>query len=173
MLSRNILASLLAVALVAGCSSTPEKTDTPAASGPATGQSGVQTQGMDDSATRVDPLHDPNNILSKRSIYFAYDSFDVAEDFRPTVEAHARYLLQHPNAKVFLQGNTDERGSREYNLSLGQKRADAVRRMMSVLGVSDVQIETVSFGEEKPRATCHDESCWAENRRVDIVYVGE
>jgi peptidoglycan-associated lipoprotein len=118
-------------------------------------------------------LKDPNNILSKRSVYFDYDKDVVKEEFKPLVEAHAKYLQAHGDVKVTLQGNTDERGSREYNIALGQRRADAVKKAMNVLGVADKQIETVSFGEEKPRKECHEESCWQENRRADAVYQGE
>ena len=117
-----------------------------------------------------DPLDDPASPLARRSIYFDFDSFVVRDEFRPTVEAHSRYLLANPTRRVVLQGNTDERGSREYNLALGQKRAEAVRRAMTALGVPDMQMEAVSFGEERPRATGTDEASYAENRRVDLVY---
>jgi len=89
------------------------------------------------------------------------------------VEAHARYLQANRSAHVTLQGHTDERGSREYNIALGQKRADAVKQLMLVLGATQAQIETVSFGKEKPRSEGHDEGAWAQNRRVEIIYVGE
>jgi len=89
------------------------------------------------------------------------------------VEAHARYLAANRTARVTLQGHADERGSREYNIALGQKRADAVKRMMTVMGVQETIVETVSFGKEKPRNMGHDEAAWAENRRVDILYAGE
>jgi peptidoglycan-associated lipoprotein len=117
-----------------------------------------------------DPLNDPNSPLAKRSIYFEYDSFVIKDEFRPTVEAHAKYLLANKGKKVIIQGNTDERGSREYNLALGQKRAEAVRRALVSLGVSDAQLEAVSFGKEKPRATGSDEAAYAENRRADLAY---
>ncbi len=89
------------------------------------------------------------------------------------IDAHAKYLSANRSAKVTLQGHTDERGSREYNIALGQKRADAVKRAMTLMGVQDVVIETVSYGKEKPKREGHDEAAWAENRRVDIVYFGE
>ena len=119
------------------------------------------------------PLKDPGNILSKRSIYFDYDSNLVKDEFKPIVAAHARYLQQNGAAKMKIEGNADERGSREYNLALGQRRADAARQMMTLLGAQAGQIEAVSFGEEKPRAMGHEEASWAENRRADIVYQGE
>lgn len=118
-------------------------------------------------------LRDPNNILSKRSVYYDYDSFVVKNEYRPLVQAHAQYLRDNAGARVLLQGNADERGSREYNLALGQKRADSVRNAMTLSGAKDSQIEAVSLGEEKPRATGHDEASWAENRRTDIRYQGE
>jgi len=117
-----------------------------------------------------DPFNDPNNPLSRRSIFFDFDSFVVKDDFRPVLEAHARFLVANPTRKVVLQGNTDDRGSREYNIALGQKRADAVRRAMVALGVAENQMEAVSFGEERPRNSGADESAFAENRRVDLVY---
>jgi peptidoglycan-associated lipoprotein len=118
-------------------------------------------------------LTDPNSILSKRSVYFDFDRYDIRPEFRPLVEAHARFLVRHPERHIMIQGNTDERGSREYNLALGQKRADAVRRALTLLGARDSQIEAVSLGEEKPRCTEASESCYAENRRGDIRYKGE
>jgi len=119
------------------------------------------------------PLTDPGNILSKRSVYYDYDSSVIKDEFKPLVTAHARYLTQNRSAKMTIQGNTDERGSREYNIALGQRRADSVKQMMLLLGAQEGQIETVSFGEEKPRATGKDEAAYSENRRSDIVYQGE
>jgi peptidoglycan-associated lipoprotein len=121
----------------------------------------------------ADALKDPGNILSKRSVYFDFDSNLVKEEYKPVVAAHARYLQQNRGAKMRIEGNADERGSREYNIALGQRRADAVRQMMQLLGVQSAQIETVSFGEEKPRCATHEEGCWWQNRRGDIVYQGE
>ena len=105
-------------------------------------------------------LQDPNNILSQRSVYYDYDSYTVENEYRELVLAHAKYLRDNPDAGVLLQGNTDERGSREYNLALGQRRADNVKNMMTLAGARDAQIESVSLGEEKPRAMSHDESSW-------------
>ena len=118
----------------------------------------------------ANPLKDPGSILSKRSVYFDFDSTSVKDEFKPLVSAHAKYLNDNRGRRVVIQGNTDERGSREYNLALGQRRSDSVKKMMLLLGVGDKQIETVSFGEEKPRATGSDEGSYAENRRSDIVY---
>ena len=121
----------------------------------------------------ANPLKDPGNILSKRSVYYDYDSSIIKDEFKPLVTAHSRYLTQNRSAKMTIQGNTDERGSREYNIALGQKRADSVKQMMILLGAQEPQIESVSFGEEKPRAQGHDEAAFSENRRSDIVYQGE
>jgi peptidoglycan-associated lipoprotein len=118
----------------------------------------------------TDPLNDPKGELAKRSIYFEFNSYVVQDEYQSVVQAHARYLNKNKNRRILIQGNTDERGGREYNLALGQKRAEAVRKSMSLLGVSDSQIEAVSFGKEKPRALGSDEASWAENRRADIVY---
>ncbi|BBL34548.1 outer membrane protein P6 [Nitrosomonas stercoris] len=121
----------------------------------------------------MNPLQDPSNILSQRSIYFDFDSYMVKSDYRNLVLAHAAYLRDNANAQVLLQGNTDERGSREYNLALGQRRANSVRDILLLSGARDQQVEAVSLGEEKPRALGDDESSWAENRRTDILYQGE
>jgi peptidoglycan-associated lipoprotein len=134
---------------------------------------GSRPTGTTSASSASNPLRDPANVLSKRTVYFDYDSFIVKDEFRPLVEAHGRYLASNRNARMVVQGNTDERGSREYNIALGQKRADAVKRMMLVLGAQEAQIETVSFGKEKPKNPGHDEAAWAENRRGDMVYSGE
>ena len=117
-------------------------------------------------------LQDPGNILSKRSIYYDFDAYNIREEFRPLVEAHAKFLLEHKELRLRIEGNTDERGSREYNLALGQRRAESLKRALTLLGVPAKQIETVSFGPEKPKAAGHDEEAWSENRRSDIVYSG-
>jgi peptidoglycan-associated lipoprotein len=117
-----------------------------------------------------DSLNDPKGILAKRSIYFDLDSYIVKDEFKPVVEAHAKYLSANKTRKIIIQGNTDERGGSEYNLALGQKRAEAVRKSLSLLGVAETQLEAVSLGKEKPKALGSDEAAWAENRRADIVY---
>jgi peptidoglycan-associated lipoprotein len=117
-----------------------------------------------------DPLDDPASILAKRSIYFDLDSYVVKDEFKPVIEAHAKYLISRKDRKIIIQGNTDERGGSEYNLALGQKRSEAVRRALQLLGVSDTQMEAISLGKEKPKATGSGEEAWAENRRADIVY---
>jgi len=112
----------------------------------------------------------PKGSPSQRSVYYDFDRYEVKPEFRPAVEAHARYLREHAGARLTIEGNGDERGSREYNLALGQRRAENARQMMRLSGAKDEQIEAVSFGEEKPRAVGHDETSWAENRRSDFVY---
>jgi len=119
-----------------------------------------------------DPLTDPGNILSRRSIFFDYDSNLIKDEFKPIVTAHARYLQQNPSTRIRVEGNADDRGSREYNIALGQRRSEAVKQMMQLLGARADQVEPVSFGEEKPRCTEAAESCWSQNRRGDIVYQG-
>ena len=121
-------------------------------------------------AGSTDPLNDPQGVLAKRSVYFDYDSYVVKDEFKSVVDAHAKYLNANKSRKIIIQGNTDDRGGREYNLALGQKRSEAVRKSLSLLGVSDGQMEAVSMGKEKPKATGSDEAAWTENRRADIVY---
>jgi peptidoglycan-associated lipoprotein len=112
---------------------------------------------------------DPASPLSKRVLYFDFDRSDVRPEYQPIIAAHADYLARHPKAAVILEGHTDERGSREYNLALGERRSQAVRQLMQ-LGASPNQMEVVSYGEERPAALGHDESAWQLNRRVEILY---
>jgi peptidoglycan-associated lipoprotein len=117
-----------------------------------------------------DPLNDPNSVLAKRSVYFDFDKSLIKVEFQSLIEAHGRYLVEHVSRQIRIEGNCDERGGREYNLALAQRRADAVRQRMELVGVPAARIETISFGKEKPKALGHDEAAWAENRRADIVY---
>jgi peptidoglycan-associated lipoprotein len=116
------------------------------------------------------PHDDPSNILAKRSIYFDFDGYSVNDEFKPLVQAHAKYLAMHKELQVIIVGNTDERGGREYNLALGHKRAEAVRFLFALFGVPEVQMEAITYGAEKPKAEGSNEAAWAENRRADIVY---
>jgi len=118
-------------------------------------------------------LKDPRSPLSKRSVYFDYDSYVVKDEFQTLLAAHGKFLAANAKMKMLVQGNADERGSREYNLALGQKRADAVRKALALLGVKEDQIEAVSLGEEKPACTEATEECWGKNRRGDMLYSGE
>jgi peptidoglycan-associated lipoprotein len=128
--------------------------------------SGAEAGGV----TRGSPLDDPQSLLSNRTVYFEYDQSAILGPDRPVIEAHGRFLADHPTASVTLEGHADERGSREYNIALGEARATAVRQLMSLLGASGSQIRTVSYGEERPVAEEHDESAWSQNRRVEIIY---
>lgn len=121
-------------------------------------------------AVTVDPLNDPHGLLARRSVYYPFDVYVVQDEDKPTVQAHAGYLSTHTSRKVRVEGNCDERGSNEYNLALGQRRADGVKKMLLVGGVGEGQIITVSYGEEKPQVTGHDEAAWAKNRRTDLNY---
>ena len=174
--------SLLAAGLLAACSSAPSTDgqgaaveDRSSAASSGVGGSGVTTVNADGRTpgAAYPELKDPKNILSKRSVLFDYDSYVIKDQYRPLVEAHAKFLVSHPKVRMLIQGNTDERGSREYNLALGQKRADAVKKALGLLGVSEGQLESVSLGEEKPSCSDSGESCWAANRRGDMLYSGE
>lgn len=140
---------------------------------PARPVTGVDLSGSRPAAAGADPLHDPANILSQRSVYYDFDKYDIRDEFKPVVEAHAKYLREHDAVKMLIQGNTDERGSREYNIALGQRRAEGVKRTLLLLGAREEQVEAVSLGEEKPKETGHDEEAWARNRRSDMLYPGE
>ena len=189
-LSAKLLMVLAVSVVLVACKSTPMKPATVEDKSPSASTSGntkpatdsgadtnaIKEAQIDSNASGDDknnPLKDPNNILSKRNIYFDYDSDAVKAEFRPIVEAHGKYLLAHPDTKMVVQGNTDERGTREYNLSLGQRRSVAVKKALNLLGVKDSQIETISYGEEKAAQNCADESCFAKNRRADVVYEGD
>jgi peptidoglycan-associated lipoprotein len=114
---------------------------------------------------------DPNSALNREhSVYFKFDDSGVGPEYKAVVERHGRYLAAHPSVKTAVQGNADERGSAEYNLALGQRRAEAVKDALKIYGATDAQIEATSFGSEKPVDTGHDESAWSKNRRADIVY---
>jgi peptidoglycan-associated lipoprotein len=139
---------------------------------PGTGMEGTGI-GTGQSGAGKNPLKDPGSILAKRVIYFDFDSFAIRDEFRPVIEAHAQYIKDNKQARTILQGHTDERGSRDYNIALGQRRADSVNQAMLLLGVPDAQTEAVSLGEEKPIAEGHDEAAWQQNRRVEIHYQGE
>ena len=184
--SSKLLGVIAITVLLGACKSTPmtpakvedkSPTGTTATTPPDTGADtgAVKEVAIDSSAKDAgnNPLKDPSNILSKRAIYFDYNSDAIKAEFRPNIEAHAKYLASHADAKTILQGNTDERGTREYNLSLGQRRSVSVKKALNLLGVQDKQIETVSYGEERATPNCADDDCFQNNRRVDIVYEGD
>ena len=179
---KKMLAVAAVVLLLAGCSSTPkvesgaaveDRTPTPTTTVPSA--PGVMTVTPTGPSAEQLPnvLKDPNNILSKRSLYYDYDKYDVKDEYKPLLQAHARFLSQNRNFKMLIQGNCDERGSREYNIALGQKRADGVKKMLLLMGAQEGQVESVSLGEEKPRCTETTEACYSQNRRSDMLYGGE
>ncbi|MCP5143340.1 MAG: peptidoglycan-associated lipoprotein Pal [Gammaproteobacteria bacterium] len=132
----------------------------------------ARTRGIGDSESFAgNELDAPSgDLLSQRVIYFDYDSDSMREEYRPIIEAHARYLASRPDSTMTLEGHADERGSREYNLALGERRAMSIRRQLVLLGASANQVRTVSYGEERPVAEGHDEASYQVNRRVEIIY---
>lgn len=162
---------IVAVALALGACSSKKLDPAPVADSQATQPSGDTSQS---SVTGVDASNADANAAGPQGvanvIYFDFDSFVIQANDQPIVEAHARYLQNNQSRRVTLEGHTDERGGREYNLALGQKRAEAVRRSLSLLGVSDAQVEAISYGEEKPAASGYSEDAYSQNRRVEFKY---
>ena len=161
------------VALVAACATTqeevaPETTATQPSTEMRTGADSMGAPG--DGGFAGSPLDDPSSLLSKRVIYFDFDRAEIKAEFRDILRAHAGYLVANPRTRIVLEGHTDERGTREYNMGLGERRSNAVRSMLTLQGVASTQIETVSYGEERPVALGNDEESWRLNRRVEIVY---
>jgi peptidoglycan-associated lipoprotein len=140
---------------------------------PAKPPTGIDLTGDKPGAALADPLKDPASLLALRSIYFDFDKYEIKDEFKPVIEAHAQYLRRTGGTKMLIQGNTDERGSREYNIALGQRRAEAVKKVLQLLGVPEEQVEAVSLGEEKPKEPGHTEEAWTRNRRSDMLYPGE
>ncbi|MCP1292512.1 MULTISPECIES: peptidoglycan-associated lipoprotein Pal [Chromobacterium] len=171
---KQLVLGTATVTLLAACASTKPADTTAGTQQPTTPQTTapVDTGSGNQNQVSVDPLNDPNSPLAKRSVYFGFDSSSVDASGKPVVETHSAYLKQNADKKVIIQGNTDARGSREYNLALGQRRAESVKKAMEVLGAKESQLEAVSFGKEKPRATGNTDADFAENRRADIVYQG-
>lgn len=134
------------------------------------GTSGSAGSGSASTGQIMDPFNPQSPLAQQRSVYFDFDSYVVPEQYRSVVEMHANYLSSHPSQKVRIEGNADARGGTEYNLALGQRRSDAVARMMTLLGVNSNQIEAISFGKERPKALGNTEADYAENRRADINY---
>jgi len=167
---KKAISSLAILALVAGCSSTKLE-DTPVT------DRGAGGAGAGGAASGVAPVSvDPNAMTAAgpvgvaRIVYFDFDSYTIKPEFQALIDGHARFLKANTQRRIAIEGHTDERGGREYNLALGQKRSEAVRRALTLLGVSDNQIEAVSFGKEKPAAPGTGEDVWAQNRRAEIVY---
>src|SRR5512139_793827 len=173
--ARSAAAAAAVLVLVAGCSSVKLDEQSPAPiTDASSGAGGTKTDPRAvapvtaASTQGVDPFTDPANPLSKKSVFFDFDSFVVKTEFQPLVEAHGKYLANNSGRRVTVEGHTDERGGREYNLALGQKRAEAVARALALLGVGEAQMEAVSFGKERPAAQGSDEAAWAKNRRAEI-----
>ena len=163
--------SVLLISMLAACASDKPAEVAPAAPAATEAPAAPVTEAPQAVApVAVDALNDANSILAKRSAFFDFDKSAVKEADKPMVQAHGQYLAEHADRKVVVEGNTDERGSSEYNLALGNRRAESVKKMLVLSGAKAGQISTSSFGEEKPRASGHNEAAWSQNRRADIVY---
>ena len=189
----RILLSILIAATLAACATTETPGTQPPAGvedrkpgavqpAPGPGTQGVPskpvtgvdlTGGKPAATPGVPPHRDPASVLAARSVYYDFDRYDIKDEFKPLIEAHAAYLRGQPELKMLIQGNTDERGSREYNIALGQRRSEGVKRMLLLLGAREEQVEAVSLGEEKPKELGHTEEAWTRNRRSDMLYTGE
>lgn len=162
---KKLVISIVLVNLLAACASEkPKETAAAPEAAPVAETKAASAQ------TAVDSLNDPASILAKRSVYYPFDISAVQDADKPVVQAHAKYLAEHADRKVRLEGNCDERGSNEYNLGLGQRRADGVKKMLELGGAKAAQLTAVSYGEEKPKAAGHDEASWSQNRRTDLNY---
>lgn len=176
-LKTALLSTAFAV-FAAGCASTPKPpaaapapmAAAPQAPAPAAPAASAAPAPM--SAMKTLPAYlDPANALSqKKSVYFDFDNYEIKKDYAALLEMHAKFLVANPGVSIKVEGNADERGGAEYNLALGQKRADAVTKALLLYGVNAKQVESISWGKEKPKATGHDEAAWAQNRRGDLVY---
>jgi len=169
---KHLVASLLIAFVLAGCAG--EK-----AVKPASGDKGAAPTQTTPAGDKFGPsgaalsdreMQKRADLLSQRRVHFAFDSSAIDAEARAIIEAHAAHLVANPQLRLTLEGNCDERGTREYNLALGERRAQSVERLMKVLGVAGNRIKTVSYGEEKPLCQEHNESCWRQNRRAEIAY---
>lgn len=159
------------ITLLGACASTPPATAPASSTGPAAAATPAKSAPTSIASSTASSQGDASGLLNKeRSVYFDFDNYSVKPEYQAALNAHGKYLATKTAAKIKVEGNADERGSREYNLALGQKRAEAVKQSLLIDGAKDGQIETVSWGKEKPKATGHDEADWAQNRRADIVY---
>ncbi|HXR92551.1 MAG TPA: peptidoglycan-associated lipoprotein Pal [Steroidobacteraceae bacterium] len=174
-MQRTLIALLVAASFwIAACASHKPKEGPPPP--PAEATTGAEANGANaanaaNGGADQETAGPQAGMLAKRTIYFDFDNSEIKGEGTDIVAAHAKYLAANPTARVRLEGNTDERGSREYNIGLGERRAQAVRRALLLQGASDAQLSTVSYGEERPAAAGHDETAWAKNRRVEIVYL--
>jgi len=167
--SVSITLLVASLALLAGCPSKPKTQPDTAATPTTSDTSGLDTSGVSSDETAIQGPS--GELLSKRIVYFDFDRADIRADSQSIVSAHAAFLAKNPNVKVRLEGHADERGSREYNIGLGERRGQAVRRALLLSGVAEVQLSTVSYGEERPASAGSDEQAYAQNRRVEIVYL--
>ncbi|OGS92200.1 MAG: peptidoglycan-associated lipoprotein [Gallionellales bacterium GWA2_60_18] len=165
---KKLVISIVLINLLAACASN-KPADTSTASGSTAASDSSASAGYT-GKTDMNAFNDPNGLLAKRSVYYPFDVSAVQDADKPAVQAHAAYLRDNPNRNARLEGNCDERGSNEYNLALGQRRADGVKKMLELGGAKAGQLESVSYGEEKPRASGHEEASWAQNRRTDLNY---
>lgn len=175
-MQRTLVVLLVAVsAMLSACGSTPEVPTTDQATAPSEVE--PSTAGADSGAAAEGSMIDDESagplegMLARRVVFFDFDSSEIRGEGTEIVGAHARHLAGNPNLKVRLEGHTDERGSREYNIGLGERRAQAVRRALMLQGAGEAQLSTVSYGEERPSAAGSDESAWSQNRRVEIIYL--
>ncbi len=169
-----LLTLVFSMALLSGCTSTGGPQDGEGAGaqvGDGSGAGGADTSAAGGGgAWTGSPLEDPNSPLYEKVVYFDFDTAEIRPEYVPTLRAHAEYLVNSPAARLVIEGHCDERGSREYNIALGERRAEAVKRFLEAEGVSPVQLETVSYGEERPVDLGHNEEAWAKNRRGELVY---
>lgn len=168
---------LLCALLMAACASTPKvetsNSSTATKLAPAAKSSDADTQALaaaELESKRLAAEKAELLALQKQSVYFDLDKFAIKSEYQQVVQKHAEYMKSHANEVVTLEGNADERGSQEYNLALGERRAGSVKKGLKILGVAENKVKTVSYGEEKPRLLCHEEKCWTENRRVDFIH---
>ena len=173
---KNLMIILGAVALIAGCGTTgePEQSGAPVEDRDAKRIDGTQVKPVtadDQMGTALAAVR--QGVLAKRSVFFDYDSYVIKDEYKSLVEAHAKFLVANPKVKMLVQGNADERGSREYNIGLGERRGNAVSSSVQANGGSGTQVTVVSYGEERPTCTESTEECWGRNRRVEIVYTAK
>ena len=173
----RVIWTILITLTLAACATTQTSDSQPPAGvkdrAPGPGMQGVSAKPVTGVDLSGDKLRDPGSILSQRSVYYEFDMYDIRDEFKPAIEAHAMYLRENRGVRMLIQGNTDERGSREYNIALGQHRSEGVKRMLLLLGAREEQVEAVSLGEEKPKEAGHTEEAWTRNRRSDMLYPGE
>ena len=173
----NVATSLTLIlagcAILGGCSTSPTLNEAAPVRSVAAGPITPSSRTVATVNTSSDPLNDPKGALMQRSVFFDFDNYQIKGEFKPLIVAHANYLEHQKTRHILIQGNTDERGGSEYNLALGQKRAEALRSALSAQGVPTGQMEAVSLGKEKPRASGSEEAAWSQNRRDDIIYAAK